>query len=153
MDKVTQIIKEKSLSLLLYTALYVIVLGFLRWKLTPDITILYYVLGGALGVYFMDIAELIFDIKPSPFHSIVFLGLFAAVSFFIVTSSGNLFAIGLVLSLFFNLLFSQVHEWMTKHTLDSWFTMVNADVPPKTQFWILIGTGALLVIESIVFIR
>lgn len=153
MNNVKQLLKGRPFSLLLYTGIYIVILGFLRWKLTPDITMLYYALGGLLGVYFMDIAELIFDIRPSPFHSVVFLALFAAVSFFVVTSSGNLFAIGLVLSMFFNLLFSQVNEWMIRHDLSSWFTMVDASVSPRIQFWIMAATGVVLVFESVIFIR
>lgn len=153
MEQVKQLIRGKPLSTVLFTSVYIIILGFFHWKLTPDITILYYVAGGFLGIYFMDIAERIFDIKPSPFHSVVFLGLFAVVSFFVVTSSGNMFAIGLVLSLFFNLLLAQATEWMARHDLSSWFTMVDAVVSPRMQFWIMIVTGVILVAESIIFIR
>jgi hypothetical protein len=153
MEKIKQLIKRKPMSILLYTGVYLVILGFLHWKLKPDITIAYYLAGGLLGIYFMDIAELIFDIKPSPFHSIVFLALFAVVSFFVVTSSGNMFAIGLVLSLFFNLLLAQVSEWMTRHDLSSWFTMVASPVSPRMQFWIMVVTAFVLIFESVIFIR
>lgn len=153
MDKAKQLLKAKPFSVLLYTGVYIVILGFLHWKLTPDITILYYLFGGLLGIYFMDIADLLFDIKPSPFHSVVFVALFAAVSFFVVTSSGNVFAIGVVLSLFFNLIYAQAREWMTRHDLSSWFTMVATPVSPQGQLWIMIATATILVFESIIFVR
>lgn len=153
MDKIKAILKAKPRWVVLLIFSYILVLGVLKWRLTPDITTVYYLLGGLVGVYFMDLADLLFDIKPSPFKSIVFVVLFGVVSFFIVTSSGSMFAIGLVLSLYFTLFLLQAEEWQEFKNLNSWYTLVKEAPSVKMQQWIVLGTALLLVIETLIFIR
>jgi uncharacterized membrane protein len=153
MDKLKAIIKAKPRWIVLLIFSYILILGVLRWRFSPDITTVYYLLGGLVGVYFMDFADLVFDIHPSPFRSIVFILFFGVVSFFIVTSSGSMFAIGLVLSLYFTLFLLQAEEWQEFKNLNSWYTLVKEAPSVKMQQWIVLGTALFLVVETLIFIR
>jgi len=153
MDKIKAILKAKPRWVVLLIFSYILILGVLRWRLMPDITTVYYLLGGLVGVYFMDFADLIFDIHPSPFRSIVFVIFFGIVSFFVVTSSGNMFAIGLVLSLYFTLFLLQAEEWQEFKNLNSWYALVKDAPTVRVQQWIVMGTALLLVVEALIFVR
>ena len=153
MDKLKQIVTSKPLWIVLLIFAYIVILGILKWQLKPDITTVYYLLGGIVGIYFMDAAEEAFSIHPSPFQSIIFVVLFGVVSFFVITSSGNMFASGLVLSLFFTLLLDQAQEWQERKNLDRWYSLVSSPPPIRTQQWIVLGTVLFLVLETVLFIR
>jgi hypothetical protein len=153
MDKLKQIIRSKPRWIVLVIFSYILILGVLKWRLSPDISTVFYLLGGLFGVYFMDLADLVFDIQPSPFRSIVFVVLFCIVSFFVVTSSGSMFAAGLVLSLYFTLLLLQAEEWQEYHNLNEWFTLGMSRPPVKVQRWIVLGIALFLVLETLLFIR
>jgi hypothetical protein len=153
MDKLKAIIQAKPKWVVLLIFAYSVILGVLKWRLAPDISTVYYLVGGLAGVYFMDLADLVFDVKPSPFRSIIFVILFGAVSFFVVSSSGSMFATGLVLSLYFTLLLLQAEEWQEYRNLNTWYTLVKAPPSAKTQQWIVLGSALLLVIETLIFIR
>jgi len=153
MDKIKAILKAKPRWIVLLIFSYILILGVLRWRLSPDLSTVFYLLGGLAGVYFMDFADLVFDIHPSPFRSIVFILFFGVVSFFIVTSSGSMFATGLVLSLYFTLFLLQAEEWQEFKNLNSWYTLVKEAPSVKMQQWIVLGTALLLVIETLIFIR
>jgi hypothetical protein len=149
MDVIKRIITSKSRTVLVTTAVYIIVLGFLRWRLSPDISTVLYLIGGVFGIFFLDGAEHIFRVQPSPFRSVVFLVLFAAVSFFIVSSSGNMLATGLVLSLYIQLLFLQIAEWNVSGNLASWYRMVEGTVSKEMQIAMMVASGLVLIIESV----
>ena len=153
MDTLKRIVTSKPRTLLILTAVYIIVLGVLKWKLSLDIGTLLYLIGGALGIYFLDFAEFIFNVRPSPFRSIVFLALYLFVSFFVVTSSGNMFAIGIVLSMFLQLVFLQVSEWNSVGNLDSWYRMTDSVASRNGQIAGVFIAALVLIIESVMFIR
>jgi len=153
MDKLKSIIISKPRWIVLLIFSYILILGILKWRFTPDLTTVYYLAGGLFGVFFMDIADLIFTIHPSPFRSIIFVILFSVVSFFIVTSSGSMFAIGLVLSLYFTLLLLAAEEWQASGNLDVWYSLVKGPPGVKMQQVTVIGIALVLVIETLIFIR
>lgn len=153
MDKALQVIRNKPLFFLFISLVYLVSVGFLKWKVTPPAMALYYLFGGVTGVYFLDAAEAFFHLKPSPFRSVVFMALFSVVSFFIVTSSGSLFATGLVLSLYLSLLLWQIGEWRVMGSLHSWYRMVAGPVTVNTQGWILIAFILIFFAETYLFIR
>ena len=152
MDKVRAIIKRKPLLFLIASVLYLVVLGFLKWQIHPDLSSLYYLTGGLIGVYFLDIAEEFFAVQPSPFRSIVFVVLFVLVSFFIVSSSGSLLATGLVLSLYLSLVLRQVGEWQVNGNLNTWYRMLAAPVTVVMQKWLVAVFIGIFLIESVIFI-
>jgi hypothetical protein len=95
----------------------------------------------------------VFSVHPSPFRTIVFVVLFAVVSLFVITSSGSMLAIGLVLSIFLTILLWQVGEWALMKNLNTWYRMLADPVSTSVQRIILYISGIVFLIETIIFIR
>ena len=62
MNKIAEIINKKPLLFLLVSLSYLFVLGFLKWRLAPTIEALWFVIGGVLGIYFLDGADVFFPL-------------------------------------------------------------------------------------------
>ncbi len=153
MDKLLAIVRRKPPLFLFITLGYLIAIGFIKWQIHPPLAALWYLIGGAIGVYFLDAAEVFFALNPSPFRSMVFVAAFVVLSFFVVTSSGSFLAIGLVLALYLSLLFWQIGQWQYEGHLNSWYRMMTS-VPTLTfQKWGLVVFAVLFVIETILFLR
>lgn len=153
MDKVKELIRSKPRIFVYITGVYLLVLVLLKWLTNPSLDALWFFMGGAIGVYFLDAAEIFFGLQPSPFRSIVFGALFAIVAFFVVTSSTSMIGIGLVLSLYLQMLLWQVGEWRIHHNLDSWYRMVAGPVSAPAQRSILIISFIIFLAETIIFVR
>lgn len=153
LEKIKEIVRRKPLFFLLVSLIYLIFVGLLKWGIHPMLGVISFLGGGVLGIYFLDIAEVFFQLNPSPFRSIVFAASFVAVSFFIVTSSGSALASGLVLSLYLSMMLWQVGEWQIHGNVASWYRMIAGSVNVRSQKWILIAFGVLFVVETILFIR
>lgn len=153
MDKIRQLILRKPTLFLLISAVYLVGAGLLKWRIHPDLNTLWFLVGGVIGVYFLDGAELFFQLAPSPFRSILFFALFVLVSFFIVTSSGSTLASGLVLSLYLQLVLWQIGQWRIEGSLASWYNVMAVSVLPNVQLTILILSCAVLVLETYLFIH
>lgn len=153
MNDIAAIIRGKPAIFLAVNILYVVITGIIRWRTGPTLNALWYLAGGITGVYFLDVAEAVFAVRPSPFRSIVFFTLFAAVAFFIVTSSGSFLAIGLVLSLFLTMLLWQYGEWQARGSLHPWYSMVKGPVPVTVQKNMLIGFAAFFLMLTFLFVR
>lgn len=147
------IIRKKSRLFVIGTAVYFIVLVLLHWHFSLSWNELLFLIGGAIGIYFLDAAEVIFRVDPSPFRTIVFMGLFAIVGFFIITSSGSFLASGLVLSLYLTQLLWQFGEWMTLKNLNRWYQMLAEPVTPQNQFVIMCIFTAVFIFQTVIFIR
>ncbi len=153
MNKIFEIIRKKPTLFILISVAYLLVVGLLKWRFKPPVESLVYLGGGFLGVYFLDFAEAFFNLTPSPFRTILFAGLFTAVSFFVVTSSGSLLATGLVLSLYLTIVLWLVGEWRVAGSLNSWYRMVAGSVSPQVQRWVLVAFVALFLLETYMFVR
>ena len=153
MDKVKEILRRKPSTFLIASVTYLLVVIFTKWSIHPTISTLCFLAGGALGVYFLDIAEVVFSVHPSPFRTIVFVALFAVVSLFVITSSGSMIAIGLVLSIFLTILLWQVGEWALMKNLNNWYRMLADPVSPSAQRIILYISVIVFLVETIIFIR
>ncbi len=153
MDTVKQLIRTKPRVLVYASAFYLLVVVLIKWLLHPSLDALWFFIGGAVGVYFLEAAELFFALNPSPFRSVVFTALFAVVSFFVVTSSSGTLGSGLVLSLFLQMLLWQYGELRLIGNLDRWYRMVAGQVPVSAQRWWLAGMAAVFVVETVIFIR
>jgi len=152
LEKVKEIIRRKPLFFLFLSIGYLVVVAFLKWTIHPTVGTALFLVGGLLGVYFLDVAEVFFHLNPSPFRTIVFVAAFALVSLFVVTSSGSMITSGLVLSIFLTLVLWQVGQWQIQHMLTDWYRMVNGVVSPQVQVWILYGTIVLFAIETLLFV-
>ncbi|MBI5614398.1 hypothetical protein HY947_05715 [Candidatus Gottesmanbacteria bacterium] len=153
MKKVMDIIRRKPATLTLIVVVFLIASSLLKWRLRPPIDALWYLVGGGIGMYFLDAAEEFFHLVPSPFKTVVFFVLFVLVSFFVTTSSGNVFASGLVFSLYLCLLSSQIGEFVHMGDVSSWYRMVDA-VPAKNIQQIALGIFVcLFLIQTFLFVR
>ena len=153
MDKVKEILKRKPRTFLIISVVYLLLVVLIKWWIHPTLSTLFFLAGGALGLYFLDIAEVVFSVHPSPFRTIVFVTLFAVVSLFVITSSGSMLAIGLVLSIFLTILLWQVGEWALVKNLNTWYRMLADPVLPSVQRIILYISGIVFLIETIIFIQ
>lgn len=153
MNKLLEVVRRKPLLFFILSLGYIILIGFLKWQVHPPVFALWFLVGGLIGVYFLDVAEQFVALTPSPFRSIVFLALFVIVSFFVVTSSGSLLASGLVLSLYLSLLLWQLGEWEVAKNLSSWYRMVAGPVSVSVQQWVLVIFITIFLIETYLFLR
>ncbi len=153
MDKVKEIIQKKPLEFLVVSLVYLLAVGFFKWRLKPPDDAIFFLVGGALGIYFLDGAEAFFQLSPSPFRSVVFAAGFALVSFFVVTSSGSFVATGLVLSLYLTLILWQVGELGAVGNLNSWYRMVAGVPTINQQKWMAVVLAAIFLVETYLFIR
>lgn len=169
MDKIKEIIRKKPALFLVVSLCYALGVGFIKWgiplmKFIPSGTeglrinvwlpqAALYLIGAIIGVYFLDGAEVFFNLKPSPFRSVVFVAAFTAVSFFMVTSSGSFVGSGLVLSLYLSLILWQVGELEVAGNLNSWYRLVAGPVSVNVQRWVLFVFIAFFVLETFLFIR
>lgn len=153
MDRVKALIVKKPVIFLLISCVYIILIAVLKWWIHPKLDTLWFVVGGIIGIYFLDGAELFFQLSPSPFRSVVFLALFAVVSLFVVTSSGSALASGLVLSLYLQMMLWQIGQWRVSHDLSSWYRMVATPVSVGTQQGICMAFCVMFLLETYFFIH
>lgn len=153
MDALRMMLAKKPKIFLLVSFVYLVLVGFLKWQFHPVWDWVWYLVGGVMGVYFLDAAELFFNLNPSPFRSVVFMALFVIVGVFVITSSQSALATGLVLSLFLSLLLWQVGEWRVNGNVSTWYRMVAFSVPPQTQLIILGIFSLFFVLETYLFIH
>jgi len=153
MEKIIGIIQNKPPLYALAGLIYILVSGLIKWQFNPPPDALLFVMGGVLGVYFLDVAEVFFRLSPSPFRTIIFVASFAIVSFFVVTSSVSVLARGLVLTLHLMIMLLQISEWRAVGNLNSWYRDIAAPVSPGIQKNILIFFGILFTVETYLFLR
>lgn len=130
MNKIIEIIKNKPAWHAWGALIYIVLVGLVKWGLQPPVGAVLFLAGGALGIYFLDLAEAFFKLTPSPFRTVQFFLVYAVASFFIVTSSGSLLAIGLVLSMYLSLLLTI-----------------------RKEKWVMVGLGLIFFIETLFFLR
>lgn len=153
MEKIRALIARKPLFFIVASLAYLILVALLKWRLRPVLPALWFGIGGILGVYFLDVAEIVFNVNPSPFRSIIFQALFILVGIFVITSSGSALAAGLVLSIYLTLLLWQLGQWRLQGNLSSWYAMVAAPVPVNIQRWGLVIVVILFLLNTWLFIR
>lgn len=135
------------------TFIYILLLVFLKWQINPDLDSLWFFAGGILGMFILDIAEELMDLKPSPFRSVLFAGGFALVSFFITTSSEKAVAIGMVLSIYLTLILWVNRDLTDKKNLGEWFRILNLNLSEKIQKrWFLVFI-IIFIIETFQFLK
>lgn len=153
MEKIKLIVTRKPAMFVVIAAIYLALTSLFKWGLQFSPNFIWYLLGGFIGIYFLDIAEVFFNLIPSPFRSIIFVVLFAIVSFFIITSSGSFLAMGLVLSLSLTLLLWQLGEWQIHKNLNSWYSVISGTVSMQVQQIGMVAYFVTFVIETLLFLR
>lgn len=119
-----------SPKLYFFSLIYFLLSSVLHWKLSPDLTIVFYGLGAVVGLHIITILEQL--LKTKVLKNAVVQMLLYVVTFFILTSSPNIFGKGVVLFLNFFFWFCQWQEFKSHKSLDTWFTILNAK--PTLQF-------------------
>ncbi len=153
MQSVFTIVEKKPMLFLYISLVYLVAVALLKWFIYLPLGSLVYLVGGVIGVYFLDIAEEFFHLSPSPFRTVIFQGLLVVVAIFVITSSGSFLASGLVLTLSLTLLLWQWGQWRVSHNLDSWYTITGAHIPVQTERWIMVVFMLLFLVETWFFIR
>lgn len=148
-----QIISRKPLFFLFVSLGYLVGIGLLKWFIHPSLDTLWFIIGGVIGVYLLDAAEVFVATTPSPFRSIVFAGAFVILSLFIVTSANAMLADGLVLTLYLTMLLWQIGEWQITGNLNAWYRMIEGQVSIPRQKWGMIIFAVLFVVETLLFLR
>ena len=152
-EKIKEIIRRKPTFFIVISLVYILLLSVLKWTTHPTIETILFVLGGIVGIFFLDIAEVFFNLNPSPFRGMLFFFAFIIVSFFIITSSGSALAGGLVLSIYLTMALWQVGQWRSTGDLSTWYSMIAIPIDRRTQKRILIGSICCFCLLTILFIR
>lgn len=78
---------------------------------------------------YLNSIRLLFDTRKERtnliFHSVLFQLIFIVVTFLIITSSGSVFGIGLVLSFYIHMLVDQLIDYMDMGNIDNWFSSLD----------------------------
>lgn len=147
------IIQRKPLRFSLTITGYLLVVGLIKWGISPTISAFWYLIGGGVGIYFMDLAEDFFRLHPSPFRSVVFAWGLALVGVFVVTSSDSYLGKGLVMATYLTLLLWQIGQWRIGGNLDNWYRQVTGVVSGSWQKRFLGGYIALFLALTWLFVR
>lgn len=137
--------------LLIITLTYFLFLIFWHWGLQPSLGIIFFLAGGLAGIYFLDLADALFALSPSPFKNVLFQSIFVPFTLFVLTSSGSLFGAGLVLSIFLGMIYSQWLTYRQNGNLNSWFGVIKREILVKNQqiyLWVMSG---LFIFLSLLF--
>jgi hypothetical protein len=153
METLRRIVKGKPFLFILVPFAYLVLCAFAKWTLHPVWGTLFFLLGGLLGMYFLDAAEIFFNLSPSPFRSILFFAGLVVVTLFIITSSGSMFASGLVLSLYLTLLLWFGKEFARGGDTGRWFRQFADPVTKTTSYWVLGALFLVFVLVSVLFVR
>jgi hypothetical protein len=149
-------IKQRLLAkppfLVIIPTVYFLILIFIKWKLALPIDALWFFVGAMLGIFLLDIAEVYSNVNPSPFRSILFCGALLVLGFYIVTSTNEAIAKGLILSLLLTLVLYQYGEWLVKKNLDTWYALFIGSVPEIVEKIVLVIFTVLFVFESFLFL-
>ena len=139
-----------SKSFYFYSAGYALITTFLRWRLSPDLSILLYLVGAVIGIHLIVVLEKL--LKTQVFRSIMVQGLLYIVVFFVISSSNNLFGKGVVIFTNFWFWLVQQQEYRKTGKLTTWTQTVNLDFSStltRNYFWAL---NILLLIQTVLFI-
>lgn len=98
---------------------------------------LWFILGGVVGIGLLPMAERHIHIQPSPFRSIVFVGGYIATAFFIATSATGSIGKGLVLGMGPLLFLYQLEAYIAHGSLSDWYqlTTVPSVSTQRVIFW------------------
>ena len=153
MQKLLSFLRCKPFFFFWISIIYIVVLYMVKWNIHPTIDALLFILGSLIGMYFLEAAERFFHLNPSPFRSIVFVALFSAVSFFVITSSVSYVASGLVLSIFLTLVLWQYGELATLKNLNRWYLMLADPVSSRMQIGVLYIQLLFFILQTVIFLK
>lgn len=145
-------LQQKSPIAVGISLVYLFALLLLHWRFTFPVETIIFFVGGILGLFILDIVEVFIPWEPSPFRTMVFSILLSICGIYIITSTPEIIAKGLVLSLTLTILLLEWTDWQKNGNLTSWFQFFFGEVNLSVQLAILLGTSILLLVESVIFI-
>lgn len=151
MIKIIDEIKKKERELII-TGVYLLIIVLLHWRLKISFDIVYFVAGGIIGVYFLDLADMVFKINPSPYRNVFFQAAFVLMALFVLTSSGSLFGAGLVFAIYFSMIMSQALELREKGNLNGWFSLIKKEIPLNGQKIYLTMVFLIFLLLNLLFV-
>lgn len=92
-----------------------------------------------------------YDHKDLIFHTAYFQLIFIIFTFLMMTSSGSVFGIGVVLAFSLHLIIDQVTDLVERGGIENWFTKFSLNLNLKGQKWYLASQVALLCLFGFVF--
>lgn len=140
-----------STEVYLWALIYFAATTLFHWRLTPDLTILFYLIGAIIGLHLIELMERIFGGSSSPFRNVLFQAVLTVLTLFVVTSSGSRLGAGVVLFLNLRYWYLQYKEFYQKKTLVSWFGQ-NTPLTEKNQQTYLMILTAIFILETFLFI-
>jgi hypothetical protein len=153
MESILKVIGRKPLAVALPVVVYVAATTLIKWKFIPAWDMVWYALGGILGMYLFDLGEWFFGIRPSPLRSLLFLTLFAISSLFIVTSATGVMGVGVVLGMYADLSIRTVGDAYGNADRGEWFTSPGGTSAVRNNRLTAIAFGVLFLAENFLFLR
>jgi hypothetical protein len=153
LEQLRLILQKKPIIHVITLIAYLLCAAFFKWTIHPVWNTLFFILGGLLGIYFLDGAEVFFKITPSPFKSILFFAALAVVMIFIVTSSGSAFASGLVITTYGTLLLWFGSEFTSGGNPNVWFSQLADPISDSSKKVIGGILFAVLFLATALFVR
>ncbi len=135
------------------TVVFVLLASLIKWHFGYHPQMVLFVVGSALGLFLLEIAEGLFVQKQSIFRTLITEMVFIPLSFFVITSSTGLVGKGLVLAFLLRILTEQVYEYRQTKKLSSWFSGTAFVQNQQTDFLIMIGGGVVFCIEAFLFLE
>jgi hypothetical protein len=133
--EVKQIILAQPPFFLILHAFYAISFLLFRHVSIVSMGAFFFLVGNYVGMYLLSFIEQFLNIHPSPFRTVFFMLLLSVALVFIVTSSANSFAVGIVLSVYLHLLLLYFGELRIRKTMSSWFRMTSIPTGIITDKW------------------
>lgn len=132
--------------------LYFLVTILLKWRLSFTPLIIYYFLGGLVGIHLLTIFGRFFKNDTASLKNILAQVLIFILTIFALTSSTNYFGKGLVLALNLKYLLLQKEDLKIQKNLDSWVSLWNVKINGelwKSYLYLVIG---LFIFFSLLFV-
>ena len=141
-----------SNSVYVWALVFFLVTTVLRWRLHPDITILFYYVGAIIGLHMLEIAELIFKAPVSPFRTMLMQLVAIIMGLFVLTSSDSRVGAGVVLFLNWRYFYLQYSQYLAQHNLTSWLGNIKTIDMVRTEKIYLTLICIALIIQTVLFV-
>jgi hypothetical protein len=79
-------------------------------------------------------------------HTAHFQIIFLLLTIFVITSSGSIFGVGLVLAFFLHLFVTQLRDFMNMGNIHLWFSKIGISMDRKGQIWYVAANGVVLLL-------
>lgn len=149
---ILQRILKKPPFFVIVPIVYFFVMLFFKWQFQLPFEALWFFIGGILGIFLLDIVEEFFQLKPSPFRTVLFWIVLFILTIYLVSSTNEYIAKGISLSLLLTLSLLYVDHWRRYHETKEWFYLLFETTSTKIEKRVLYGFSIGLAIVSLFFV-